>query len=235
MIADIFGPLLWRHNDRDGVPNYQPNDCLLNRFFSGADQRKHQSSASLAFLWGFYRTPVNSPHKGPVTRKMLSFDDVIMRRDRLLIVSLYYNAQNISIKNEMGLFTKYSKWQSQATTQCADTIKPNVDCLPSRKKSTLIDIFKKGMCETVRSFLIEKCGWIYHWLEWWVGTKWEQIINICLISGEDLHKSVTVWLGEQMFRFALNEIKMYICCNVSVLFDIRVWEYIAWLHYPTIP
>ena len=37
---------------------------------SGADKRKHQSSAT---LW-----PVNSPHKWPVTRKMFPFDDVIM-------------------------------------------------------------------------------------------------------------------------------------------------------------
>ena len=36
---------------------------------SGADQRKHQSSASLAFLRGIHRSPVNSSHKGPVTRK----------------------------------------------------------------------------------------------------------------------------------------------------------------------
>ena len=43
-----------------------------------ADQRKHQSSASLAFVRGIHRWPVNSPHKGPVTRKMFPFDDVIM-------------------------------------------------------------------------------------------------------------------------------------------------------------
>ena len=36
---------------------------------SGADQRKHQSSASLAFVRGIHRWPVNSPHKWPVTRK----------------------------------------------------------------------------------------------------------------------------------------------------------------------
>ena len=47
--------------------------------FSGADQRKHQSSASLAFVRGIHRWPVNSPHKWPVTRKMVPFDDVIMR------------------------------------------------------------------------------------------------------------------------------------------------------------
>ena len=37
--------------------------------YSSADQRKHQSTASLAFVWGFHRGPVNSPHKWPVMRK----------------------------------------------------------------------------------------------------------------------------------------------------------------------
>ena len=46
--------------------------------YSDADQRKHQSSASLAFVWGLHRWPVNSPQKGPVTPKMFPFDDVIM-------------------------------------------------------------------------------------------------------------------------------------------------------------
>ena len=47
-------------------------------FYSGADQRKPQSSASLAFVRGIHRWPVNSPHKGSVTRKMFPFDDVII-------------------------------------------------------------------------------------------------------------------------------------------------------------
>ena len=46
---------------------------------SGVDQRKHQSSASLAFVRGIHWWPVNSLHKGPVTWKMLPFDDVITR------------------------------------------------------------------------------------------------------------------------------------------------------------
>ena len=46
--------------------------------YSGADQRKHQSSASLAFVRGIHRWPVNSPYKWPVTRKMFPFDDVIL-------------------------------------------------------------------------------------------------------------------------------------------------------------
>ena len=46
--------------------------------YSGADQRTHQSSASLAFVGGIHRGPVHSPRKGPVTRKMFPFDDVII-------------------------------------------------------------------------------------------------------------------------------------------------------------
>ena len=45
---------------------------------TGPNQRKHQSSTSLAFVRGIHRWPVNSLHKGPVTRKMFPFDDVIM-------------------------------------------------------------------------------------------------------------------------------------------------------------
>ena len=46
--------------------------------YSDADQRNHQSSASLAFVWGIHRGPVNFPHKWPVTRKMFPFDGVII-------------------------------------------------------------------------------------------------------------------------------------------------------------
>ena len=51
---------------------------VYSTIYSGVDQRKHQSSVSLAFVRGIHRWLVNSPHKGPVTRKMLPFDDVIM-------------------------------------------------------------------------------------------------------------------------------------------------------------
>ena len=51
---------------------------VYSTVYSGGDQRKHQSSVSLAFVRGIDRSPVNSPNKGPVTRKMFPFDDVIM-------------------------------------------------------------------------------------------------------------------------------------------------------------
>ena len=55
---------------------------------SGTDQRKHQSSASLASVWGIHQWPVHSPHKGPVTRKMFPFDVIIINEKHWLIINL---------------------------------------------------------------------------------------------------------------------------------------------------
>ena len=60
---------------------------VYSTVYSGAYKRKHQSSASLAFVRGIHRWPVNSPHKGPVKRKIFSFDDVIMN----ILVSIDLN------------------------------------------------------------------------------------------------------------------------------------------------
>ena len=51
---------------------------VYSTVYPGADQRKHQSSASLTFVMGIHRWPSISPHIGPVTWKMLPFDDVFM-------------------------------------------------------------------------------------------------------------------------------------------------------------
>ena len=62
-------PLQSRHNERDGVSNHQPHDCLPKRLF----RHKSKETSKLRVTG-----PVTSPHKGPVTRKMFPFDDVIM-------------------------------------------------------------------------------------------------------------------------------------------------------------
>ena len=68
-------PLRWRHNDHS---NHQPHGCLLNRLF----RRRWKKTSKLrvtGLCVGNSPGPVNSPHKGPVTRKMFPFDDVIMQ------------------------------------------------------------------------------------------------------------------------------------------------------------
>ena len=59
--------LQWRHDGHDGV-SITNLSIVCTAVCSGAVQRKHQCSASLAFVRGIHRWPVNSPHKGPVTR-----------------------------------------------------------------------------------------------------------------------------------------------------------------------
>ena len=63
LMEDQSDPLGWRHNERDCVSNHQPHDCY-STVYSIVDQRKHQISASLAFLRGIHQWPVNSPTKG---------------------------------------------------------------------------------------------------------------------------------------------------------------------------
>ena len=74
----VRNPLRWRHNDHDSAPQITSLTIVYSNIYSGADQSKHQSSASLVFVRRIHRGPVNSPHKWPVTRNMFPFDDVIM-------------------------------------------------------------------------------------------------------------------------------------------------------------
>ena len=88
----LFGPkwsinyyYYWHYSEVIMGPMASPITSLTlvySTVYSGTDQRKHQSSMSLAFVRGIHRWPANSPHKGPVTRKMFPFDDVIMIRNK---------------------------------------------------------------------------------------------------------------------------------------------------------
>ena len=70
-------PSWWRHNDHAGVSNHQPHGCLLNRLFRRRSKKTPKLRVT-GLCAGNSPGPVNSPHKGPVTRKMFPFDDVIM-------------------------------------------------------------------------------------------------------------------------------------------------------------
>ena len=68
---------------------------VYSTVYSDADQRKHQSSASLAFVRGIHRGTVNSPHKWPATRKMFPFDYVIMESVGMVLKYLLWNCLQI--------------------------------------------------------------------------------------------------------------------------------------------
>ena len=57
-----------------GVSNHQPHDCLLNRLFTHRSKKRSKLRVTDLCVG----SPVNSPHIGPVLRKMFPSDDVIM-------------------------------------------------------------------------------------------------------------------------------------------------------------
>ena len=85
---------------------------VYSTVYSGADQRKHQSSVSLAFVWGIHRGPVNSPHKGQVTRKMFPFDDVITGLCRL------FHASACQLLPSQKVMTNFYFYQENTLAVC---------------------------------------------------------------------------------------------------------------------
>ena len=99
LVAHYNDVIMWRHK--------VSTLCLTVCW--GADQRKHQSSASLAFVRGIHRAPVDSPHKVAATRKKFPFYDVIMKRH--MSSSLYLSTQSVSDKCFVIIFNPISYFQ----------------------------------------------------------------------------------------------------------------------------
>ena len=96
----LYEALRWRHNDHDSVSNHQPLGCLLNRLF----RRRSKKTSKLrvtGLCVGNSPGPVNSPHKGPVTRKMFPFDDVIMGVVCTCILTVFYVLLIIHVLSEL--------------------------------------------------------------------------------------------------------------------------------------
>ena len=90
---------------------------VYSNVYLGTDQRKHQSSAWLAFVWGIHWWSVNSPHKWPVTRKMFLFDDVIMYshtddfQHRIVVcMKSLFDFELRSSFTHWGLWEKETEW-----------------------------------------------------------------------------------------------------------------------------
>ena len=103
--------LQWRHNEHDSVSNHQPHGCLLNQLF----RRRSKKTSKLrvtGLCVGNSPGPVNSPHKGSVTRKMFPFDDVIMTEipTTMTCVETIFSSELNKNKNFSGLkrYIRYS-------------------------------------------------------------------------------------------------------------------------------
>ena len=120
---------------------------VYSTFYSDADQRKHQSSTSLAFVRGIGRWQVNSPHKGPVTRKLLPFDDVIM-------ITMINNSDDTS--GVLTLFTLACVVASRGVIHASSIVETGVggtwiwQCLLTKKTSV--------SCKKIHT---STCCWIF--------------------------------------------------------------------------
>ena len=118
--------LHWRHNDHDGISNHQPNGCLLNRLF----RRRSKKTSKLrvtGLCVGNSPGPVNSPHKGSVTRKMFPFDGVIMPSAFRLFVQQFVQAhinENINIPRHWPLWRESTgdRWIPLTRTSNAENV-----------------------------------------------------------------------------------------------------------------
>ena len=88
--------LQWHHNGLDGVSNHQPHHCLLSRLFG--HRLKKASKLRVTGLCA---------HKGPVTRKMFPFDDVIM------VISKATMAQGIIYDSSSVVSAKFCNIQTE--------------------------------------------------------------------------------------------------------------------------
>ena len=80
---------------------------IYSTFYSGADQRKHKS---LAFVRGIHPWPVYSPHKGPVTKKMFPFGDIIMWKNCFNTIAADGCLVNIRSHDIRSHDNYYRKW-----------------------------------------------------------------------------------------------------------------------------
>ena len=114
---------------------------VYSTVYSDAEQRKHQSSASLAFVRGIPRFPVNSPHKWPVTRKMFPFDDIIM-------TGYYFTVNNLVKSLQYGAVTSNGSWCMGIKGEMSGTV-----CVTFTWYMYIYELFIAFVCFVVCSLL----------------------------------------------------------------------------------
>ena len=93
--------------------------------YQSADQRKYQSSASLACVRGIHRSPVNSSYKGPVTRQISPFDDVIMSQNDISRTDQEYGNKfdiwfaDVKVINHLAVCVSWQLHRQKQYCQCS--------------------------------------------------------------------------------------------------------------------
>ena len=168
---------------------------------SDADQRKHQSSASLTFVRGIHQWSVNSPHKGPVTRKTFPFDDNIIFIVAITRLSFH--------KERIGMFWK--NVENPLASQRPVTYFTNeINTLRPRQNGrhfsdnisnafSWMNIFKFRLkFHWNLLFLRVQMTIFHHWFRWWLGTKPLSEPMMAYVAGVYMHHSAS--MGQDKLR-----------------------------------
>ena len=135
--------LQWRHNERDSVSNHQPHQCLLI-VYSSADHRKHQSSASLAFVRG----PVNSPHKFASNAENVSIwwrhHETVVGRQQAQRPVFVYIWMDINVFDAFAIITIWFKMSSKIWLNI-ETWPQFIRNMPSNRTICHQSFWKKGV------------------------------------------------------------------------------------------
>ena len=124
---------------------------------SGADQIKHQSFASLAFVRGIPRWPVVSSNKGLVTRKMFPFDDVIMLHNTQTRSREFFHLENIVFRPNKCLAICYHNRAAVLPTckQCCSVFMITLFLSRVNRRTERYILHKFAICQLSRHYLIK--------------------------------------------------------------------------------
>ena len=130
--------------------------------YSDADQRKHQSSASLAFVRVMHRGPVNSPHKWPVTWRMFPFDDVIMLWNiPAYLGTKYFSMSYADVRREGNHCERHRRtviefeiYHLKEPKQWIVTVKPLTQVGPQVSKQQVLELMQMHPKERLRRVIL---------------------------------------------------------------------------------
>ena len=148
---------------------------VFSTVYSDADQRKHQSSASLAFVRGIHRGLVNSLHKWPVMRKMSPFDDVIMKSSLFKIMACcLFDTNSLNQCWLIRSRTNCSELNESMLVFILNNVLNNVVCEMSTILPSLMALVNSIHCCLIK-------GPRYYWSILWHVMKWPRANHFPLI------------------------------------------------------
>ena len=164
---------------------------VYSTVYSDADQRKHQSAASLAFVRGIHLGPVNSPHEWPVTRKMFPIDDVIV-----IWMYLLYGTSLVVLKLKYQLYATYLLFFKPAW-------------FPESSSSPFLTIWWYFVCINVLVAINSFWKWI-----WNPALKWSLMRKAFRSKNVTLDIFYNTKITVMTFFYQVGKLQLRFCCGL---------------------